>query len=192
MAVILRAALVLAMVGAQEAGRWQPSILWSRELGEGYAGFAVAGDRLVTTYRGSGDEVIVALDRATGKTLREHAYPAPALAGQDLSQGHGPHATPLRAAGGSVCAAGVTGRLTCLDLATGRVRWTKELITALGGTVVYRGYSSTPVRHGNMVIAAVGGPGRALISFDAASGRELWRGGSYTNTNSSPRPRRTS
>ena len=120
MAVILRAALLAAIVAGQDNSGWQPSVLWSRELGEGYAGLAVAGSRLVTMYRRGDDEVIVALDRETGKTLWEHAYAAPPLEGQDLSQGVGPHATPLVAPDGAVCAAGVTGRLTCLDIVTGR------------------------------------------------------------------------
>ena len=186
MRTILRAALLLFIAGAHVHAQWEPRVVWRRELGEGFSGFArAAGGRLVTMYRRAGEEAIVALDRRSGATVWEHAYAVPALEGQDLSQGPGPHATPV-VANDVVCAAGVTGRLTCLDEATGRVRWSRELITGLGGTVVHRGYSSTPVIHGSHVIAQVGGEGRALVAFDAATGRELWRGGSLDNTNSSP------
>ena len=175
--------VVPGALASQDA--WGPRVLWSRDLGEGFAGFAREGGTLVTMYRRGGEEVIAALDRETGRTRWEHAYAVPSLKDQDLSQGPGPHATPAIAAG-LVCGAGSTGRLTCLDPGTGRVRWTHELITGLGGTPVHRGYSSTPLILGSHVVAQVGGEGRAIVAFDAASGREVWRAGSLANTNSSP------
>ena len=187
MPLILRAMVLAAVplgLAAQE-GAWSPRPLWSRALGEGFSSFAQAGQSVVTMYRRGNEEVIVALDRGTGRTVWEHAYPVPALKEQDLSQGPGPHAVPA-VEGSLVCAAGTTGRLTCLDLENGRVRWTQELIAGLGGTPVYRGYSSTPLVHGTRVIAQVGGDGRALVAFDALTGKEAWRGGSFANTNSSP------
>ena len=43
-----------------------PRELWSRELGGGYSGIAVQGDHIYTMFRRGEDEVITALDRATG------------------------------------------------------------------------------------------------------------------------------
>src|SRR5215212_1954808 len=51
-----------------------PRRLWSRELGEGYSAIAAQGGRLFTMYRRGGQEVAVALDAASGKTLWEYAY----------------------------------------------------------------------------------------------------------------------
>lgn len=64
MALILRAAALLVLVARSADAQWQPQVVWQRELGEGFAAMAVAGDRLVTMYRRGGDEVVVALDRA--------------------------------------------------------------------------------------------------------------------------------
>jgi outer membrane protein assembly factor BamB len=186
MVTMLRAVVLMLACNQLADSAWRPRVVWSRDLGEGYAGFVLASDRLVTMYRRGLEEVVVALEAETGRTLWEYAYAAAPLKGQDLSQGPGPHAAPTLAGENLVCCAGVTGRLTCLDRASGRVRWTKELVTDLGGTAVYRGYSSTPVRHRDTIIAQVGGDGRALIAFDAQTGRERWRGGSFANTNSSP------
>src|SRR5262245_5030174 len=73
---------------------------WSRALGEGHSSILVEGDRLYTMYRPGGgmmsyvrrspEEVIAALDAATGKTIWEYKYAAP-TEGVDFSQGAGPH-----------------------------------------------------------------------------------------------------
>src|SRR5687767_8351328 len=72
-----------------------PAYLWERPLGEGYSGIASVGDTLYTMYRRGEEEVVVAIDAATGVTRWEHAYPATWLSGMDAQQGPGPHATPL-------------------------------------------------------------------------------------------------
>ena len=72
-----------------------PRKLWSRPLGEGHSSILTENGRLYTMYRRQGqEEVVVALDAATGKTIWELKYPAP-TAGLDFSQGAGPHSTPL-------------------------------------------------------------------------------------------------
>ncbi|HUE85701.1 MAG TPA: PQQ-binding-like beta-propeller repeat protein, partial [Vicinamibacterales bacterium] len=111
--------------------------------------------------------------------------PAGTLDEQDLSQGPGPHVTPLLA-GDLVCAAGVTARLRCLDQTTGRVRWTHDLVREFGATVVFRGYSSSPAAVGDFVIVQAGGKTHSVIAFDAATGRVRWHGGTHANGNSSP------
>ena len=44
-----------------------PAVGWKREVGSGWAGPAVAGDRLIVFHRVGDDEVIECLDPATGK-----------------------------------------------------------------------------------------------------------------------------
>src|SRR5438067_8794036 len=59
-----------------------PKKRWSRALGEGHSSILVEGGKLYTMYRPLGgarrsqEEVIVALDAATGKTLWEFKYPS--------------------------------------------------------------------------------------------------------------------
>jgi len=47
----------------------------------------------------AGQEVVVALDAATGKTRWEHVYDAPLDDKMDMEYGPGPHSTPLCCAG---------------------------------------------------------------------------------------------
>ena len=54
-----------------------PRRLWRRDLGEGYSAISAEGGKLFTMYRKDEQEVAIALDSATGKTLWEYAYDAP-------------------------------------------------------------------------------------------------------------------
>src|SRR6201991_1632664 len=54
-----------------------PRRIWQRELGEGYSAIAVERGMLFTMYRKGDNEVAIALDAATGKTVWEYSYAAP-------------------------------------------------------------------------------------------------------------------
>jgi outer membrane protein assembly factor BamB len=162
-----------------------PTYLWQRPLGEGYSAIASVGDTLYTMYRRGEEEVVVAIDAATGTTRWEHAYPATWLSGMDAQQGPGPHATPL-VHRDRVYAVGATGVLHALDARTGRVVWRLRLIEDLNGTKVMRGYSSSPLAYHDWIIVQIGGDGHAVLALDPADGRVVWRGGSFVNVNSSP------
>src|SRR4029079_3533853 len=78
-----------------------PKKLWSRNLGDGHSSVLVENGRLYTMYRQitrqpsvSHEEVVAALDAASGKTIWEFKYPAPP-SGIQFDQGFGPHSTPL-------------------------------------------------------------------------------------------------
>jgi outer membrane protein assembly factor BamB len=111
-----------------------PRRLWQRDLGEGYSAISAEGGKLFTMYRKDGQEVAIALDSATGKTLWEYAYDAPFWKEQDMSNGPGPHATPL-VMGSYVFTAGVTGKLHCLNKQTGKLVWSRDLFKEFNGTV---------------------------------------------------------
>lgn len=49
-----------------------PKQIWSRPLGDGYSAISVLGDRLYTMYRDDDEEIVIALDAASGKTIWEH------------------------------------------------------------------------------------------------------------------------
>jgi len=53
-----------------------PRPLWSRELGDGYSAIAAESGKRFTMYRRGEQDVVVALDAATGKTVWEYPYPA--------------------------------------------------------------------------------------------------------------------
>jgi outer membrane protein assembly factor BamB len=162
-----------------------PRRIWQRALGEGYSAIAVERGMLFTMYRKGDNEVVIALDAATGKTVWEYSYAAPFTQEYDMSQGAGPHATPL-VTGNFVFASGATGKLHCLDKKTGKVLWAHDLINEFHGTVRVNGYSCSPLAYKDKVVMMVGGSASSLIAFNQKDGSVAWKKHDFRNSTSSP------
>lgn len=162
-----------------------PRRLWSRELGEGYSAIAAEGGRLYTMYRRGAQEVVVALDAESGKTLWEYAYDAPFSPEYSMENGPGPHATPLVTAE-RVFTAGATGKLNALDRKTGKLLWGHDLMAEYKGTLRVNGYACSPLAYRDTVIMQVGGAGNALMAFRQKDGAVAWKRHDFRNSPSSP------
>lgn len=173
--------------GTEVAAAWPsggPREVWSRPLGEGYSAVAAEGSRLYTMYRQGDQEVVVALDAATGKTLWEYRYDAPTIAGMRLEHGPGPHTTPL-IVGSRLFAAGAMGHLHALDKNTGRVLWSRNL-HEMTGFVWRRGYSTSPIAYKDTVIVTTGKAGQSVIAFRQSDGEVVWKKQDFDYGPSSP------
>src|SRR5687768_2974316 len=101
-----------------------PKVVWEAKRGSGYSAPAIAGDRLVLVHRVGDEEVVECLHRETGERFWRFAYPT---AYEDrYGYNNGPRAAPV-IAGESVFTTGAEGKLHCLELATGRVRWKRDV-----------------------------------------------------------------
>jgi outer membrane protein assembly factor BamB len=165
-----------------------PKRLWSRTLGEGHSSVVVDGDRLYTMYSKGDQEFVVALDRATGKTIWEKSNAAP-TAGLILQvesfNVRGPHSTPL-VVEDLLITVGATGALQAFEKRTGHVVWSHDLWREYAGTRLERGYVCSPVAYKNMVILTVGGTGQALVAFDQKTGAVVWKKQTFRLSPSSP------
>ena len=155
-----------------------PRRLWRRALGEGYSSILADGDLLFTMYRDGDDEVVVALDAATGATRWRHAYHAPLLHDGYFdvwlnSAGPGPYSSPLLA-GGSVFTIGVNGQFHALDARTGALQWSHNLVE-LFDLDDYNAFASSPIAYGENVIQPLGGSAHGVAAFDRRSGAVAWR-----------------
>jgi outer membrane protein assembly factor BamB len=162
-----------------------PRRLWSRELGEGYSAIAAEGGRLYTMYRRGAQEVAVALDGSTGKTVWEYAYDAPFSPDYSMENGPGPHSTPL-VAGGRVYVVGATGKLHALEQKTGKLIWAHDLMTEFKGTIRVNGYACSPLAYQDTIIMMVGGAGNALMAFRQRDGAVAWKKHDFKNSPGSP------
>jgi outer membrane protein assembly factor BamB len=162
-----------------------PKRLWSRPLGDGYSAVLAAGTRLYTMYRRGHDDVVIALEAATGNPVWEFAIPARHAPGMGMEHGPGPHSTPLLA-GGRLFAISVMGHLHALDAKTGKLLWAHDLWNEFGGTRLDRGYASSPIAYRDTVIAMVGGKRHAVMAFRQADGKVAWHAQDFANTGSSP------
>jgi len=165
-----------------EAG---PAKIWSRPLGQGYSSIAVESGDLYTMYRAGNDEIVVALDAGSGKTLWEQKYPAPLPEGMDPQFGKGPNSTPL-IHDGKVYTLGVAGRFQCFDAKTGSPVWSHDLMKDFGAKSPTFGFSCSPLLYKSSLILPVGGPGVGVISFDAAAGAVQWKKHDFVDLYSSP------
>lgn len=162
-----------------------PRRVWSRELGDGYSSIVVDGGRLFTMYRQGEQDIVIALDANTGKTLWEHKSDAIHRPRMQMENGPGPHSTPL-IVGDRIFAAGVTGRFFCLDKQTGAQIWLHDLWQEFNGTKLNRGYSCSPVAWRQTVIVTVGGPGHGLMAFNQKDGTVAWSKNDFSSAHPSP------
>ena len=162
-----------------------PRRLWQRELGEGYSAIVADRGMLFTMYRKGDNEVVIALDAATGKTMWEYSYAAPFSAEYDMTNGPGPHATPL-VTGNLVFSSGATGKLHCVDRKSGKLVWSHDLLKEFQGNVRVNGYSCSPIAYKDKIIMMVGGPASSLIAFNQKDGAVAWKKHDFRNSTSSP------
>ena len=160
-----------------------PEKLWRQPIGAGWSGFAVVGDRAVTLEQRGDEESVVCYELLTGKELWSHADKARYYT---ILAGEGPRTTPC-IAGDKVVTLGSTGILNCLDLATGGVIWTKNIITENLSRVAEWGLAGSPLVLGDLVIVNPGGKnGRSLVAYRLSNGEFFWGGGDDHASYSSP------
>ena len=154
-----------------------PKQLWTRALGEGHSSIVVDRNTLYTMYSQGDEEMVIALNANSGKTIWEHKYPAP-TAGMRYDEGLGPHATPL-IVGDLLYTVGSLGKVHALDKRTGKIVWTVDLLKDLGGKKRDRGYSCSPLAYKNTIILTLGGKDQAIVALDQKSGKVVWKNQSF-------------
>src|SRR6186713_1550691 len=145
---------------------------WEIPVGEGHASPVVSGNRVVVIARDGAQEIVRALDLASGKEIWRAAYPAPYIVNPAAqSHGPGPKSTPA-IAGGRVFTFGIGGILSAFDLASGKLVWRVPAPDVLP----QYGTATSPLADGTSVIVHIGGAGNgALTAFDAATGKPRWQ-----------------
>ena len=160
-----------------------PSIVWQRDVGEGYAGPVIAGDRLILFHRVGDEEVVECLSAKTSKPQWKFAYPT---SYQDaLGKGNGPRSTPT-IAGDKIITLGAEGTLLCLTLNDGKKIWSRSLTKEYKTPLGYFGIGTTPVVEQNLVLVNVGAKGAGIVAFDLDKGTEVWKATDDPGSYSSP------
>ncbi len=159
-----------------------PPVVWQRDVGEGYSGPVIAGERLILFHRVADKEVVECLNAATGKPLWKHAYRTSYA--DMLGKGDGPRSTPVIAAG-RVVTLGAAGTLTCLDLEKGTPLFSRPLNTDYRVPGSYFGVGTSPLVDGDRILVNVGGKNAGIVAFALADGKEIWKattdGASYSS-----------
>jgi outer membrane protein assembly factor BamB len=160
-----------------------PPVLWAIDVGSGWAGPAVAGDRLILFHRMKDEEVVACLDPATGKEKWAFRYRAKYRDAFRFDDG--PRGTPL-IAGDRVFTLGANGDLHALELATGKPLWHRDLAADYKFPKGFFGVACSPLLAGGKLLVNVGAKGAGIVGFDPATGAEAWKATDDTASYSSP------
>jgi outer membrane protein assembly factor BamB len=147
-----------------------PPLLWKTNgLGGGFSSVSVAGNRIFTMGDRGDSSFIHALD-LQGKPLWSTKVGKPGGGG-----GYpGPRCTPT-VDGAMVYALGQHGDLVCVEAATGKEVWRKNLGKDFGGAVGGWGYSESPLIDGEQLICTPGGQQGTLLALNKKTGAKTWQ-----------------
>ena len=141
------------------------------------------GSRVITLEQRGEDEAVVCYDLLSGKPIWSYGYPAHF---QSALAGEGPRATPT-VTGQRVYTLGSTGILNCLDLETGRLLWSNDILKDNRAKLNEWGMSSSPLIIADLVVVSAGGTdNRSLVAYRAANGDFAWGAGTDGAGYSSP------
>jgi outer membrane protein assembly factor BamB len=151
-----------------------PRVIWrATGLGGGNSTPSVAGGRIYGMSYAGQDETIWAVSEQDGKPLwKVRIAPANFNIGRQAHDGSGGSPT---ISGNRLYALGVSGDLVCLDAASGKLVWQKNLVTDFGGRVPQWGYSESPLVDGNAVVAAPGGGAATIVALNKMTGDVIWK-----------------
>jgi outer membrane protein assembly factor BamB len=160
-----------------------PKEEWHKTVGRGYSGVAVAAGKVVVFDRDDQFERLTALAANSGKEL--WSAKSPVRYTSSIAPDDGPRCVPL-IKNGAVFALGVTGTLSCYELADGTKRWQRALLKDSDVPPSYFGVGSTPILVGDKLLVNVGGKsGAGIVAFNAADGTTAWKatdeGASYSS-----------
>ncbi len=170
-----RTALLDAPALEREWKASPPRLLWRQPIGPAWSGWAIVGTRAFTQEQRPQGEASTCYDLLTGRLLWAHSEP---VHYHTTLAGEGPRCTPT-VVSNRVFTLGATGILNCLDLATGRQLWSRNIVEDAGSKVPEWGFAGSPLAFDGIVVVSAGGsPDRSLLAYRQDTGQLAWSGGS--------------
>jgi outer membrane protein assembly factor BamB len=159
-----------------------PKRLWKISVGTGFSSITTSQGHVFTAGNQDDTDTIYCLDATTGAVVWKHSYPC--VLDPHMYEG-GPNATPT-VDGDRVYVLSRKGDLLCLESATGKVVWSKNIHTGEPEAEIPTwGFSSSPLVEGDLLILNVGDAGTA---FDKKTGKLAWNSGKGASGYSTPVP----
>jgi len=151
-------------------GKGKPGVLWSLNLGEGYAGAAIFNNRvyLIDYDQNALADVIRCFSLADASEVWHYSYPVV------IKRNHGMSRTVPAVTGRFVVTIGPKCQLTCLETATGRLLWQKDMVREFATTIPLWYAGQCPMIDGDKAIVAPGG-NALMAAIDCATGKVVWK-----------------
>lgn len=152
-----------------------PKLLWhAKQIGSGYSTPAVVGDDLyLLSNEGNENEYVQALRASDGTQIWSTRI---GNVGNPDQQPSYPAARSTPTVDGEwLFALGSDGDLACLERATGKVRWQKNVRQEFGGKPGEWAYSESPLIDGDVLVCAPGGAEATIVALNKESGDVIWK-----------------
>jgi len=172
-----------------------PKRLWTVKTPAGFSSFSSAGGKVFTVVSrnidGTLSEVCVAFDATTGMELWASPTGAAKYRGggdsgaPGNSGGDGPRSTPA-VSEGRVYVYSSAMVLHCLDAASGKPAWKKDIRAEFNGHNIDWESAMSPVIDGDLLYIAGGGQGQAMLAFNKVTGEVVWKTGDDEMTHATP------
>lgn len=148
-----------------------PKLLWSTQVGPGYAAAAIVGGRVYfDDYdETAGDYLVRCLSLADGKELWRFKE------SRRIRPNHAITRTVPAADGRFVFSLDPKAVLHALDARSGREIWRKDLVQVYGSQIPPWYNGQNPLIEKDRVLVAPAGKAALVVALDKASGKELWR-----------------
>jgi outer membrane protein assembly factor BamB len=146
-----------------------PKVLWKKPIGNGFSTVTVVGDALYTMAVEGESETAYRLRASDGEVV----WRVPLGPVFPEVFGNGPRSTPT-VEGEVVYVLSATGRLHALETKDGARLWELDLVKELGGRTPTRGFASSPLVDGDLLLLEAGAEGKALVALDKRTGKLRW------------------
>jgi outer membrane protein assembly factor BamB len=158
-----------------------PKLAWkAKGLGGGYSSVAVWGDRIYTLGDQGADCNLLCLSAADGKVVWSTRIGKFADTWRQ-EDWRGARSTPTTD-GKIVVGLGALGELVCLDAATGKEKWKKDMGADFGGRSGGWKYAESPLIDGEKLVCVPGGRQGAVVALNKETGAPLWSCKEFTDS----------
>ena len=147
-----------------------PTVVWQKELGEGFSGISVADGRVYTMFSAGEDEFVICLNEETGREIWRFRTGAKFYERQG---GNGPRSQPT-VDGERVFVLSAEGWLYALNAKDGKKLWLVDLYDGMGSRVPKFGFSTSPLVENDLLLLEVGTRQGTFIALDKTNGAVKW------------------
>lgn len=157
--------------------------VWRQPIGGGYSSFIIADGRAYILEQRRDDEVVAAYAVADGRELWTNTWPD--RFSEPIS-GEGPRASPTYDEG-RIYTTGGNGEFRCLDAASGRLIWRRNILAENHAQPPTYGEAVSPLIVEDKVIVLPGGTnGLSVAAYNKLTGAPVWKSQSDLQAYTSP------
>lgn len=147
-----------------------PQALWTKQVGEGFAGPAVLAGRvyLLDYDQENQSDVVRCMSLEDGRDIWKYSYPV------KVKRWHGMSRTVPTVTDEYIVTIGPKCHVTCLDSITGEFRWNIDMVSEFNTTIPQWYTAQCPIIENGRAILAPAGDDVLAMAVDCNSGETIW------------------